>query len=71
MSTAPSSVPTPVDAKVEILYEPQSYRIRLFEQRAAALYPQGNIPGFVHLDIGREDTAVGAYYFLRAEDRSP
>ena len=34
--------------------------IRLFEERVADLYAAGEIPGFVHLAIGQEATAVGA-----------
>ena len=34
--------------------------IRGFEQRVAALYRDGEVPGFVHLSIGQEASAVGA-----------
>ena len=33
--------------------------IRGFEQRVATLYRGSEIPGFVHLSIGQEATAVG------------
>ena len=42
--------------------------IRRFEQEAAALYRSGQIPGFVHLAIGQEATAVGATVHLRDGD---
>ncbi|MFN8036392.1 MAG: dehydrogenase E1 component subunit alpha/beta [Acidimicrobiia bacterium] len=42
--------------------------IRGFEQRVAALYRDGEVPGFVHLSIGQEAAAVGACWPLRAED---
>lgn len=42
--------------------------IRLFEEAAAAEYAQGSIPGFVHLSIGQEATAVGACLPLRTSD---
>jgi 2-oxoisovalerate dehydrogenase E1 component len=42
--------------------------IRGFEQRVAALYRDGDIPGFVHLSIGQEAAAVGACWPLRATD---
>ncbi len=42
--------------------------IRGFEQRVAALYRDGEIPGFVHLSIGQEATAVGACWPLRPAD---
>ena len=42
--------------------------IRGFEQRVAALYRDGEIPGFVHLSIGQEATAVGACWPLGPDD---
>jgi 2-oxoisovalerate dehydrogenase E1 component len=42
--------------------------IRGFEQRVAALYRDGEIPGFVHLSIGQEATAVGACWPLGNAD---
>jgi 2-oxoisovalerate dehydrogenase E1 component len=42
--------------------------IRGFEQRVSALYRDGEVPGFVHLSIGQEATAVGACWPLRPED---
>ena len=42
--------------------------IRGFEQRVAALYRDGEVPGFVHLSIGQEAAAVGACWPLRATD---
>lgn len=44
------------------------YRIRGFEERTAKLYQQGHIPGFVHLALGQEATAVGACAHLRDGD---
>jgi 2-oxoisovalerate dehydrogenase E1 component len=35
-------------------------RIRRFEERVVELYRDGAVPGFVHLSIGQEATAVGA-----------
>ncbi|GAA1268901.1 alpha-ketoacid dehydrogenase subunit alpha/beta [Pseudonocardia aurantiaca] len=43
-------------------------RIRAFEERAAVLYRDGRIPGFVHLSVGQEATAVGACAALRVDD---
>ena len=34
--------------------------IRGFEQRVATLYRDGEVPGFVHLSIGQEASAVGS-----------
>jgi 2-oxoisovalerate dehydrogenase E1 component len=42
--------------------------IRGFEERVAALYRDGEIPGFVHLSIGQEAAAVGACWPLRPDD---
>ena len=42
--------------------------IRRFEDRASRLYADGVVPGFVHLSIGQEATAVGACWSLRPSD---
>ncbi len=42
--------------------------IRGFEQRVSALYRDGEVPGFVHLSIGQEASAVGACWPLRPAD---
>lgn len=42
--------------------------IRTFEQRTAQLYAAGTIPGFVHVSVGQEATAVGACWPLRRSD---
>ncbi len=42
--------------------------VRGFEQRVAALYRDSEVPGFVHLSIGQEATAVGACWPLRPTD---
>ncbi len=46
----------------------QMLRIRRFEERVAVLYRDGAIPGFVHLSIGQEATAVGVCSALRRSD---
>jgi len=43
-------------------------RIRRFEEKAAELYTQGKIRGFLHLCIGEEAVAVGALRALAPED---
>ncbi|MFN2537200.1 MAG: thiamine pyrophosphate-dependent enzyme [Mycobacteriales bacterium] len=43
-------------------------RIRLFEQSAARLYTASEIPGFLHLSVGQEASAVGGCWHLRASD---
>src|SRR5689334_17570632 len=42
--------------------------IRGFEERVAALYRDGEVPGFVHLSIGQEASAVGACWPLAPPD---
>lgn len=42
--------------------------IRRFEEQVAALYRDGEIPGFVHLSTGQEASAVGACWPLRPSD---
>lgn len=42
--------------------------VRGFEERVAALYRDGEVPGFVHLSIGQEAAAVGACWPLRPDD---
>ncbi len=42
--------------------------IRGFEQRVAELYRDGEVPGFVHLSIGQEASAVGACWPLQPAD---
>jgi pyruvate dehydrogenase E1 component alpha subunit len=46
----------------------QMLRIRRMEERAAELYMQEKIRGFLHLYIGEEAVAVGAMEALRPED---
>jgi 2-oxoisovalerate dehydrogenase E1 component len=43
-------------------------RIRRFEESAASLYRDGEIPGFLHLSIGQEAVAVGVCSALRRSD---
>jgi 2-oxoisovalerate dehydrogenase E1 component len=42
--------------------------IRGFEERVAVLYRDGDVPGFVHLSIGQEASAVGACWPLLPTD---
>lgn len=46
----------------------QMLQIRFFEERASVLYRNGEIPGFVHLSIGQEASAVGVCSALSLED---
>ena len=42
--------------------------IRGFETRVSALYRDSEVPGFVHLSVGQEASAVGACWPLRPAD---
>ncbi len=42
--------------------------IRQMEERIAALYRDGAVPGFVHTSVGQEACAVGALFHLRPTD---
>jgi len=42
--------------------------IRVFEERVSGLYANGEVPGFVHLSIGQEASAVGACWPLADTD---
>ncbi len=61
-----SVLPGRDDARTELLR--RMLRIRGFEQRVSKLYAAGDVPGFVHLAIGQEATAVGACWPLRPDD---
>lgn len=43
-------------------------RIRRFEERVSTLYRDGAVPGFVHVSIGQEASAVGVCAALRRHD---
>lgn len=66
LDQAPPAAAVPVDDLVAM------YRrmlvVRGFEERVAALYRDGEVPGFVHLSIGQEAAAVGACWPLAPTD---
>lgn len=59
-------VPWPTDFAVRLLHD--MLRIRRLEERAAELYGEGKIRGFLHLYIGEEAVAVGALHALAPDD---
>ena len=68
-SVAASRFPSPPFPGAELVeMHRRMLRIRGFEQRVAALYRDGEVPGFVHLSIGQEAAAVGACWPLRPAD---
>lgn len=54
-------------AWIATLYE-RMILIRTFEETAARLYEQAELPGFLHSSVGQEASAVGASAFLDQED---
>ncbi|WAE59952.1 pyruvate dehydrogenase (acetyl-transferring) E1 component subunit alpha [Stutzerimonas sp. R40042] len=62
----PAAVSYPPDLALTLLRD--MLRIRLMEERAAELYGEGKIRGFLHLYIGEEAVAVGALHALAADD---
>jgi pyruvate dehydrogenase E1 component alpha subunit len=59
---------THMDKKImlDLLY--QMLLIRRFEEKAAEMYAQGKIGGFLHLAVGMEASCVGAISVLRPDD---
>ncbi len=69
IETAPGAArKSPMDKKVmlDLLY--QMLLIRRFEEKAAEMYAQGKIGGFLHLAVGMEASCVGAISVLRPDD---
>jgi pyruvate dehydrogenase E1 component alpha subunit len=69
-----SQTATPGDASrlpdkkvvMDLLY--QMLLVRRFEEKAAEMYSQGKIGGFLHLVVGMEASCVGAISVLRPDD---
>lgn len=67
MSTANTALcPISRDRALHLAFE--MVRIRRFEEKCAELYSQGKIRGFLHLYIGEEAVAVGAFQAIAPED---
>jgi pyruvate dehydrogenase E1 component alpha subunit len=62
----PAAVTYPPELALSLLRD--MLRIRLMEERAAELYGEGKIRGFLHLYIGEEAVAVGSLHALAADD---
>ena len=65
---APPSGPVPWDKALALSLLSDMLRIRRMEERAAELYGQQKIRGFLHLYIGEEAVAAGALRALSADD---
>jgi pyruvate dehydrogenase E1 component subunit alpha len=62
------SAPVPYDRDQALALVRQMLRIRRFEEKAAELYGQQKIRGFLHLYIGEEAVAAGAIPALTPDD---
>lgn len=65
---APPSGPVPWDKPLALSLLSDMLRIRRLEERAAELYGQQKIRGFLHLYIGEEAVAAGALRALQPDD---
>ena len=67
-SRAAETQPAAADRKVllDLLYG--MLLVRRFEEKAAEMYSQGKIGGFLHLVVGMEASCVGALSVLRPDD---
>jgi len=64
----PPSGPVPWERDFALAMTRDMLRIRRLEERAAELYGERKIRGFLHLYIGEEAVAVGALHALAPED---
>ncbi len=64
----PPSGPVPWEREFALGMVRDMLRIRRMEERAAELYGEQKIRGFLHLYIGEEAVATGAIHALQAED---
>ncbi len=65
---APAPIPTVHDRETLLTWYRQMLAIRRMEEKAAQLYTQQKIRGFLHLYIGQEATGVGIEAAIRKED---
>jgi pyruvate dehydrogenase E1 component alpha subunit len=64
----PPSGPVPWDKAFALAVLSSMLRIRRMEEKAAELYGQQKIRGFLHLYIGEEAVAAGAVHALKVDD---
>jgi 2-oxoisovalerate dehydrogenase E1 component len=69
-NTVPPNTVPPIALPTDSLLEAYGRMalIREFEERVSGLYRDGEVPGFVHLSIGQEASAVGACWPLTTTD---
>lgn len=73
MSQTPSAVSSPrvppgLSEEGLLGFYRQMFLLRRFERTAQAMYKGGELPGFIHLYVGEEATAVGVAANLRPDD---
>ncbi len=72
MSSLQQKVVSPFPSELGVAGLLRLYRqmvlLRRFERTVQALYKAGEVPGFIHLYVGEEATAVGAMANLRRDD---
>ena len=56
------------DAALLVEMLTRMWRIRIFEERSIELFTAGELPGFLHAQIGQEATCVGTCLALRDDD---
>ena len=66
--TETSRIPPGLDRATLLGFYEQMVLVRRFERTAQKLYRDGELPGFVHLYVGQEATAVGVIGQLRQDD---
>ncbi len=69
-ASGPLAAPQPPELPTDDLLEAYGRMtlIRVFEERVSDLYRDSEVPGFVHLSIGQEASAVGACWPLATTD---
>ena len=68
MATSTMAERPPVEREHALFLLREMLRIRRFEEKAAEVYTQQKIHGFLHLYIGEEATGVGAMQAFTADD---
>ena len=63
-----SNLPPKLKTADLVQFYRQMYLLRRFERTTQALFKKGEVPGFIHLYVGQEATAVGVGAHLRPTD---
>lgn len=68
LQTSETLLPPKVKSSDLLGFYRQMFLVRRFERTVQELYRKGELPGFIHLYVGEEATAVGVGAHLRPED---